>query len=230
MKYAVISDVHANYPALKSVIDSVENKVDGVIFLGDLIGLMGYPYETAELLMDLQPEHSLKGNHDIAVLEYGEGHVNSKELSDFELNITEDNLTEEQVEWITEKPTYKEIKKQGLVMSHAKPTPELSSGIEKGNAGLKKRDYIKASSQLADDFNFILVGHTHNQSKLDCSKFGHDIIVVNPGSVGQPIDKPAEYAIIDTDACTAELKTVDFDGDEVKEHLKSIDCPIKWWL
>lgn len=229
MKYAVISDVHANYPALKAVLSDVPSNVDGILFLGDLVGLMGYPYKTAKSLMK-STDHGLKGNHDIAVLEHGEGHVNSSELSDFELNLTVDNITQKQKEWITSNPTYKEIPEDGIVMSHAQPTPELSSGIEVRNFGLKKGSYTKAASNFDTEvYDFILVGHTHDQSKLDCSKFGHDITVLNPGSVGQSIDEPAEYAIINTDDNTAELKSVEFDSESVKQHLKSIGVPKKWW-
>lgn len=230
MKYLVISDIHGNYPALKSIFNKELDNVDGVIFVGDIIGLMGYPSETVELIMN-EATHAIKGNHDIAVLEWMEGHVNSPELSEFELNLNWDNLSVEQVDWITNLGPLKRVPKEGLLMAHAKPTLELASGAERGNSGVSKGEYISVAADVDSEvYDFVLLGHTHHQGMVDCSRFGHDIIILNPGSAGQPVDKLAEYAIIDTDKKTAELSSVEYDWDEVKNHLKDLDVPIKWWL
>ncbi len=229
MKYAVVSDVHANYPALQAVLDDVSGSVDGLICLGDLIGLMGYPRETVDTVMN-ESTYAVKGNHDVAVIEKQEGHVVDSELSSFELNTTWNALGDEHVEWVDGLPSYMEIPDEGLLLAHAQPTPELASGYTKHNMGMKKGKFTAAAAMVDDElFDFILLGHTHEQAVLDCSRFGNDVTVLNPGSVGQPIDGPAEYAVIDTSTGSATTATVEYDGEQVKNRLVELEIPMKWW-
>lgn len=230
MKYLVISDVHGNYPALKAIYDKELDNVDGVICVGDVVGLMGFPSETAEFIMN-ESTYAVKGNHDIAVLERREGHVNSPELSAFELDINMNDLSCEQVDWISNLSPLQRVKDEGLLIAHAQPTIQLASGIEPGNAGIPKREYISVASNINDEkYNFVILGHTHEPAVVDCNKFGHDIIVLNPGSAGQPIDSNANYAIIDTDNKTVELHNVEYDVEKVKNKIESLNVPFKWWM
>lgn len=229
MKYLVMSDIHGNYPALKSILDKEKSTVDGIIFAGDIIGLMGFPSETVDVIIN-ESTHAVKGNHDISVLEWEKGHVNSPELSEFELDINLHNLSDQQINWIKNLSPLKFIDDEGILLAHAQPNIEMASGIEEGNFGVRKKDYISVASNVDDIYNFVILGHTHHQAKVDCNKFGHDVIVLNPGSVGQPIGKPAEYAIIDTEKKTATLHSLEYDWDEVTNKLESENVPIKWWL
>ncbi len=228
MKLAVVSDIHANHPALKSVLNEVSENVDEIINLGDIIGLMGYPSEVVTELQE-NVKYNLKGNHDVAVLEYNEGHVVDERLSEFELENTMDNLTNSQINWVRELPSYLEIPSLGLLLAHAQPTPELSSGYTRHNMGVPKKKFTSAAASINDElFNFVLLGHTHQQAALDCSKFGNDVIILNPGCVGQPIDGVAEYAIINTDTQEYTLNSIKYDNDSVKSYLKTQDIP-RWW-
>ena len=80
---------------------------------------------------------------------------------------------------------------------------------------------------MSDDIDFIFLGHTHQQGELNCEKFGHNVHIVNPGSVGQPMGN-AEYAIIDTETSDASLHNVSYDTNGLKEHLSKVS-PKKWW-
>ncbi len=229
MKYLVVSDVHGNYPALKAIYDKELDNVDGVICVGDIVGLMGFPSETAELIMN-KSTYAVKGNHDISVLERGEGHVNSPELSTFELDINMNDLSSKQVDWISNLSPLKRVPDKGLLIAHAQPKLSLASGIELGNRGIPKGKYISVASNVNDEeYDFVILGHTHEPAVVDCNKFGHNIIVLNPGSAGQPVDSNANYAIIDTDNKTAELHNVEYDGEEVKNKIESLNVPLKWW-
>lgn len=230
MKLAVLSDIHANWPALQASVEDAGD-VDGYIFAGDFIGLLGYPSEVIEFAME-KSDLSVKGNHDISVIENNKGHVNSQELSEFELNITRNNLNNNQKKWVSELSSYKKDQDLGIVLAHAKPSPEMSTGLEPRNPGLGKGSYTKVASNFDTDiYDYIIVGHTHNQDALDVSKFGHDLIVINPGTVGSPSNiGVAEYAIIDTEEHTYELKSVEYDKDMVISHLEELDVPVKWWI
>lgn len=70
MKIAVISDIHANLFAFEKIVQSITlQKVDGVIFLGDLTFMGLYPQECFDLLKSLQPLVCLRGNTDENLME-----------------------------------------------------------------------------------------------------------------------------------------------------------------
>src|SRR5687768_9959036 len=52
MKYALISDVHANRPALESVLHDIKRRTDvaAVYHLGDLVGYAPWPNEVVEMI------------------------------------------------------------------------------------------------------------------------------------------------------------------------------------
>ena len=68
MRILVISDIHANLPAFKAVLEAVHGQWDQIWFLGDLIGYGPNPNECVALLREF--DHvSLSGNHDWAALD-----------------------------------------------------------------------------------------------------------------------------------------------------------------
>jgi predicted phosphodiesterase len=68
MRILVISDIHANYPALEAVLASAVT-VDAVWCLGDLVGYGPFPNECIERISSLPNLTCLMGNHDSAVAE-----------------------------------------------------------------------------------------------------------------------------------------------------------------
>jgi predicted phosphodiesterase len=52
MRYALLSDIHANLPALEAVLEDLRGRagVDGVYHLGDVVGYAPWPNETVALL------------------------------------------------------------------------------------------------------------------------------------------------------------------------------------
>ena len=64
MKLAIISDIHANLPALDAVMEDIINQdVDGIYCLGDLVNFAGWDNE----VIDLVRSHNIpcvQGNHD----------------------------------------------------------------------------------------------------------------------------------------------------------------------
>lgn len=230
MKYLVISDVHSNFIALESVLEDSEGEYDEIINLGDILGLMGFPGKTVKFMME-NPKYNLKGNHDFAIANMNEGHVNSEKLSQFELKYTMDILSDEQLSFVYSLDSIEFTDNGSTVMCHAMPHPIHSTGYESGNKGLLPKDYTEEAPLLEDNFGSgltVLHGHTHKQAHLDASKFGHDVEFINPGSVGQPMGK-AEYAIMDTYNNNVELRSVKYDTSPVKSRLKELSVPLKFW-
>lgn len=220
-EYAIISDIHANYPALRAVVE--QSDYDELICLGDIVGLNAFPKETVGLLRE-EVDYCIAGNHDVAVVEYGEGHVNDGELSRFEREYTHEQLTEEQKDWINSLGTYGELRDKGILIAHAKPYLEESSGYKMGNKGMEKGDVIEYVSKLPDWIEYVLTGHTHEPYVLDCSKFGHEITALNPGSLGYD----GTYIEMDTESEDINIQNVEYDTDELEERLRDVS-PKRWW-
>lgn len=65
MKIAVITDVHANLPALAAALSSIRAEgYDAVFHTGDAIGIGPYPSECLDLLFSTPGMQSVMGNHD----------------------------------------------------------------------------------------------------------------------------------------------------------------------
>lgn len=64
MRIALFSDIHANLPAFKAMLDDMdEQKPDAAYCLGDLVGYHIYPNEVVEEIRR-RGIGTLKGNHD----------------------------------------------------------------------------------------------------------------------------------------------------------------------
>ncbi len=66
MRIAVLSDIHANLPALDAVLDAI-GEVDRYWQLGDVVGYGPHPDEVVKRLRELGAV-GVRGNHDIAAL------------------------------------------------------------------------------------------------------------------------------------------------------------------
>src|SRR3990170_7991230 len=64
MRFAVVSDIHANLPALEAVVDAA-GPVDGIWQLGDVVGHGPEPDAVVQRLRDLGVV-GVQGNHDAA--------------------------------------------------------------------------------------------------------------------------------------------------------------------
>ena len=65
MRYALISDIHANLPALEAVLADIDRRgeVDAIFHLGDLVGYAPWPNEVVSLLRE-RGIAGIAGNYD----------------------------------------------------------------------------------------------------------------------------------------------------------------------
>jgi len=229
-EFVLVSDIHGNYPALEAVVER-EGKDREYMVLGDIHGLLAWPAETLELVQEVG-NFVLAGNHDKAMFHHGEGHVNSDALSRFESNHTLGSLSQEQQEYMAERP-FLEVVQRGqarICLTHAMPWPDMASGYEPGNAGIRKGDAVEIAAAISDDYDYVFHGHSHEQYSLDCERFGHDVHFVNPGTLGYD----GRYAVVNTDSGAVQLNSVELDMDALREHVGSVlpdDAPsVHQWL
>lgn len=71
MKLGIITDIHGNLVALKSVLSEFEKEnIDKIICCGDIIGIGPYPEETIKLLLKYKGKViAVKGNHEQYLLD-----------------------------------------------------------------------------------------------------------------------------------------------------------------
>lgn len=65
MKLAIITDVHANLPALEAALAAIAREgCDQIIHLGDVVGIGPYPSECLERMLNVTHLEFVMGNHD----------------------------------------------------------------------------------------------------------------------------------------------------------------------
>lgn len=215
MKYLVISDIHGNLTALKTVLNA--EKYDSVIVLGDVVDYGPDPLDCLNLLQDIKPEIWIRGNHDEAVARNVDCGCSMPYLYHLSVqsrkNITFKELDENSRKILGTKPIEVVVGKFSMLCVHGSPRNPLYEYFTEASEDLLRNQEGKFIEQ-----EIVLVGHTHIQRTF---KINHHV-VVNPGSIGQPRDgdSRAAYAIIDPEEMMFELRRIKYDVDEVSRKLK----------
>lgn len=216
MKVGVISDIHGNFPALQAVFDSFPDSLDLVVCLGDIVGVLGWNNECVSMVKN-RCDSVVVGNHDRRVIPSIE-YQPKREYDNIEYNLVTSQLSEEQVSWLASQPEDQWLPEPEMRLVHSHPLPYVRWD---GDDRVEPRSFTKMG-----DFTrggILCLGHTHKQHAVDISRFeGQEGVVVNPGSVGVPYYKPAEFAIVNTDDFTWELNTVEYEYTNVEKRLKEL--------
>lgn len=148
MRYAIISDIHANLAAFQAVLDDLDT-VDRIWCLGDVVGYGPDPNECVDLLRGL-PHIAVAGNHDWAV-------IGELSLSDFNSDArqacewTRDQLTPENMAYLTQLPTT--IIQGNFTLVHGSPREPVWEYLLYPRAAQQNFAYFQT--------HYCLVGHTH---------------------------------------------------------------------
>ncbi len=112
MRFAVISDVQANLPALQAVLGALdsEQRIERVISAGDLVGLGPYPNQVLDLLREREVQ-SVMGNYDDAMVldRIGSGadfpSIEEEDADRAALGWTRSELTPENLRYLLDLPS-----------------------------------------------------------------------------------------------------------------------------
>lgn len=216
MKVAIIADIHGNYPALQSVIADIKQQenIDKIICLGDIIGVCGFPNECLTLVRE-ECDIIIIGNHDM----YPFYSNITEEVPSFERKLAHKELTESQKQWLNSQEPYEQW--TDFILAHSVPTPSEALGHSNGNAGVRPRDFVEVGSKYNN--KIIALGHTHEQDYQDISKFGHNVLIINPGSVGDYYQDQANYSIVNTETWDVQEISVEYDKEQVVERVKQLE-------
>jgi putative phosphoesterase len=195
MKIALISDIHANYPALKAVLDHIyQQGVDGIWNLGDFVGYGAEPDQVVRRLREAQVL-SIRGNFGSQVLKFPRKKTKWRETKRPEvflaLQWAYENLTQPSKEYLESLPTdiRMRIGTTRILLTHGSPV----SNKERLTANTPEK-YLR-SLALRAEAQIIICGHSHEPF----IKKVRDAHFINPGSVGRQSDghPEASYAILE---------------------------------
>lgn len=202
MRIAILSDIHANYSALKAVLEDLSQySVDGLLLLGDLINYGMRPNEVIETIATCPVPvlANIWGNHEKAVIDNDLARFSSDRGRDI-LRYTRGILSPASLHYIEQ-------------MSHEPVSFEVDGRKFLLVHGCLKDIYWKSLtlSDMTDEsysqYDCVISGHSHvphyleSFFKADCPEHRNKkrTVFINPGSVGQPRNHNprAQYGVLE---------------------------------
>ncbi|MGQ9730407.1 MAG: metallophosphoesterase family protein [Candidatus Zipacnadales bacterium] len=233
MKLAIISDVHANLPALEAVLADIDKaNVHRIICLGDIVGYGAQPNECCDILRSLSVL-SVKGNHDLAATENGAEQWFTPPARVCIL-WTREQLSETNRRMLGSFPDVRQV--EGVTLCHG-------SLVERDEYVYSWRGALPSFQLLTTNMGFM--GHTHyacwfyhatdppradgemvsGPAKINVSANGR--YFVNPGAVGQPRDgnPHAAYVLYDDQLEEIEFRRVPYDIERAAREIINAGLP-----
>jgi predicted phosphodiesterase len=236
VRYLVVSDIHANRPALEAVLaDAEPRQCDAVLCLGDVVGYGAHPRETLTATLALAPAAVVRGNHDrvcaglAPATSFNDSARAAAEWTYAALDVDERAR-------LAALPRGPVIVDASLEICHGAPFDEdyyLFDGFD------AERAMQAASGRIC------LFGHTHQPAlyvagapRFQRSRRLTGVVplpdtakvLVNVGAVGQPRDGDARaaYGVLDTAANTVEFCRVNYDVAAAQRAIR--DAGLPEWL
>lgn len=203
MRIAVIADVHGNVLALDAVLADLDRHggADLVVDLGDRVSGPLWPAETFARFESLAPL-GVRGNHDRAVASPGKlGRADA---------FARDALSPDQRATLGALPATMEVA-PGILAMHARPHRDDAYLIERVRHGRQVRARPERIERRLRGLSarIVLTGHSH---RPDLVRLRSGTLVLNPGSVGQPVARDDDHAI---EAATPDARYALLDDDTV---------------
>jgi diadenosine tetraphosphatase ApaH/serine/threonine PP2A family protein phosphatase len=234
MRVLVVSDIHANYTALKAVLTDA-GQVDETWCLGDLVGYGPDPNAVIEEMRDAVNLTCMLGNHDVAV-------IGRMPFETFNGDARRALIYHEKVLTASNMDFMRSLSSTAKVcgeatLAHGSPREPLWEYILNGLSARVNFDHFSTP--------WCFVGHSHIQClfamdvKTERVTLEQSIpnktvtlsprLILNPGSVGQPRDRDprAAYAIYETESRTWTPRRVEYNIAEVQERIRSSGLPEK---
>ncbi|WP_222538305.1 metallophosphoesterase family protein [Pedobacter polysacchareus] len=199
MKIAIISDIHANLPALKAVLNDIASfKPDQVYCLGDLTDAAPWHNEVIELIQEMEIP-AIMGNHDERIAFDHPVHSLSKHCLAEQrarlaaINYTKQNITPANKAFLSTLPATLKIELQGLRILLVHGSPDSNEEYLYEDAEENRLCQLFEKEQV----DVIISGHTHLSylRYLPGSRNQEPKLMINAGSVGRSKenDRKAAY-------------------------------------
>ena len=231
MRYLILSDLHANLPALEAVLDDAAGVgYDAVLVLGDLVGYGADPAPVLARTLELDPVGIVRGNHD-------------KVCAGLEPSSTFNDVARISIEWTASTLSPADLKKLAELPIGPRQIP---GGVEIAHGAPFDEDYYVFDTQDAAralesaSARICLIGHTHvpgifATGAVPDGTLDGDIVrlpptgavLANVGSVGQPRDgdPSAAYGVLDVARQTLTLRRVAYDIGRAQRRIVEEGLP-----
>jgi predicted phosphodiesterase len=183
-RWAVVSDIHGNLPALQAVLAEIAcERVERTVNLGDIVSGPLWPRETAVALRALALP-TIRGNHERQLLTLAREHMAAADA------FAAAQIAGDDRDWLAGLPATLDLG-HGVWCCHGTPTSDLQYFLETvtpdlgghGSPGVRAARADEVAARLgAIAAPLVLCGHTHMPRLAQCGA----TLVVNPGSVGLP--------------------------------------------
>jgi len=230
VRVALLSDVHANLPALRAVLEALDPLQPEALWVtGDTVGYGGEPSEVIALLRE-RKAWLLQGNHDRAVAT-GEGLELFNDLAAEAAALHMSWLTETERAFLEALPVVSE--REGFTLCHGSLRDPMWEYVISAP--------LAAASLALANTSFACHGHTHVPALFVGGTNGLRTVrpaagrtyelgsrcVVNPGSVGQPRDGDARaaYAMLDTGTSNVTFHRVAYPIEEAQRRIRARGLP-----
>lgn len=238
MRIVVLSDIHANYEALTSVLHDITQffpDVSEIISLGDIVGYGPDP----ELCVKMVQEHgiiSVAGNHELGVGRSKYRSCFNKQAAEV-VEKTSRMLSSTSLEYLRSLPLALSL--HGALFVHGLPPRSAFQYIWELNDERVLLKFSRFPEQIA------FLGHTHElglvravdgaveRSGLPEGSYTLDFTsryMVNAGAVGQPRDSDprAKYLVWDTESHELIVRCVAYDPTETIIKMKERGLPERY--
>jgi len=218
MKLLIISDVHGNWEALKSVLTEVEKQmcIEGCILLGDVIDYGMHSNEVVQILrrMPYPVLCNIRGNHEQAVLTDDYTRFSS-ERGRLCAQYTKSILSPETWDYI-----------RHIMLDNGRAEFCIEGKRCLAVHGSLENIYwksINASQDLSmyQGYDYVFSGHSHLPHFFEAfyrtdnpvHRNREKTIFINPGSVGQPrnLNPMAQFAVLNTETEEIFMRKVSYD-------------------
>jgi predicted phosphodiesterase len=236
VRYALISDVHANLPALDAVLADVAARtdVDAIYHLGDLVGYAPWPNEVVDRIR-AAGIGGVAGNYDSTVAA-GAPHCGcryedpAQEAQSHESYAwTRAHVCEVTRAFLAALPSRVVVRPGGglapgprVILVHGTPTLNTLYWTEDRDDGFARKMIAHAAARPGDVLCF---GHTHRP----WTRVVDGIRLVNTGSVGRPTDGNwrAGYVLLEMDGSesSVEFVRVEYDVERAMKAIRASTLP-----
>ncbi len=209
----LLYDLHGNLPALEAVLDDAEEQGAQRYLLGGDYSLFGgWPKETVERLRELEPSTWIRGNGERWTADPGSAPEEVRPA----IVACRGALGDANVVQLARLP--EKLERRDVLVCHGSPASDVRSFYP---------EPADDEGELLEGVNArrIVFGHTH----LPFRRMAGDIELINPGSVGMPLDGDprAAYALVHPDGAV-EHRRVEYDHTATAERVREIAEGADW--
>ena len=213
MRILVVSDIHANWAALAAI----DEPHDVCVCLGDLVDYGPDPAACVRWSMG-HAHYAIRGNHDHGVSQGIPvvGEKGYRYLTSVTRPLVWEALGADERRYLLQLPVTLRatLGDKRFLFVHATPRDPLDEYLMKDPKTWAKR-------LLNVEADVVCVGHSHAQFNMVVD----GVLVLNPGSVGQPRDGDprAAYAVIEDNK--VELKRIDYPVEQTVARIEASGIP-----